>query len=171
MKQLILAFLIAVAGCSDLVPATVLALQTVNPLTADPADIALKLTLPDSVAVQPGSAVLTLSAARREGEGTEQAFALLMQDGVLSVDPKDHAALRALQAQVASWEAADPDGTTGSLGLGFEPCRTGDVVPPDARGSVAIRLEARGVFLPLIDDGLIHKLFRNAAPDGIEPCL
>jgi hypothetical protein len=169
-KQLLLAALISLAACSTLVPQTMRAVQAMNPLTADPADIALRLAVPDSIAIVPGSAILTLGAQNRAGEVLEQSFALEVQRDVMAVAPKDHAALRLLQTQIGAWKAADPDGTKGSLSLAFEPCRTQDTVPDDAKASVAIRLARDGPFLPLVDEAPLRSLFRGLSQKGMDFC-
>ena len=62
------------------------------------------------------------------------------------------------EAEVAAWEAADPDGTSGSLSVTLDPCRIGAGPAPDARVSVAIRLEPGGPFLPLVRNGPISQV-------------
>jgi hypothetical protein len=169
-RQILLAALIALAACGDIVPGTLRAARTLDPLTADPAVIALRLDLPDSLRVVPGSARLKLGARNRAGEVLGQSFVLELRNNVLAVAEGDHAALRQLQKQIGAWKAADPDGTLGTLSLDFRPCRTQDTIPDDARGSVSIRLAQDGPFLPLIQEGPVRALLKEVSPNGMGPC-
>lgn len=170
MKQTLLVICIALAACSTLVPDTMRAVADIDPLRADPADIALKLTLPPSVGIVPGSAMLRFGARNQTGASLEQSFALEEKDGVFAVSNKDHAELRRLQSEVGKWKAEDPTGTKGSISLGFGPCRIGDTVPEDARASVGIRLDQGGTFLPLVQEGPLRVLLKEVSPNGMDPC-
>jgi len=169
-KQILLAALVVLGACADFVPDTLRAVEAVDPLTVDPADIALRLSLPDGVAVLPGSARLQMSARQKTGDTLAQEFILQFDQDILAVAPSDQAALRALQAQIRDWKTKDPNGTTGSLSMFFDPCLTNGPLPPDARASVAIRLAADGAFLPLVNDGEVAQLFARSVPDGIPAC-
>lgn len=169
-KQLLLTALVTLAACGDLVPGTLRAVQNLDPLTADPADIAVRLDLPDDVAIVPGSAMLSFGARKDDGMTTDQSFALDLHADVLSVAPQDHATLRALQAHIGDWKAVDPDGTKGSLSVYLEPCKTTDTVSDSARASVAIRLEQDGPFLPLVSDAPLVALVKDEAWDTMEQC-
>ncbi|MEM7630498.1 MAG: hypothetical protein AAF227_00555 [Pseudomonadota bacterium] len=170
MKQLLLTVSIALGACSSLVPGTILQLNDVDPLTADPAVIALRATLPDSVGVMPGSATLQLSARLRDGSERTGSFVIEQMGDVFQVSPEAHNALRALQADIAACKAADPDGTEGSLGIDLEPCRRGADIPADATLSVAVRLEAGGAFLPLVRDARVVDLLDNDTVDEMTRC-
>ena len=169
-KQLLLAALIALGACTDLVPSTLLALSNVDPLTADPADIAISLDLPDGVALLPGSGELTLGATNRDGETAQQSFTLQQSGDVLAVATTNHQALRALQSRIREWEETDPSGTNGSLSVSLAPCRTGDSVADGLRASASVRLQQDGPFLPLIKDGPLSALLNEQARDTMEPC-
>lgn len=158
MKDVFLAAAILLGACSSTVPGTVLKLASVDPLTADPADIALQASLPDGVGLLPRAGTLALRAELRDGSEKSGAFPVERVGDVLRVAPASHDALRALQADIAAWEQADPDGTTGSLDVDLEPCRRGADIPDEATLSVAIRLEAEGAFLPLIRDAKVVDL-------------
>ncbi|NJM82897.1 MAG: hypothetical protein HC844_10730 [Tabrizicola sp.] len=51
-------------ACASLVPSTVTRLAALDPLSADPGDIAVSIILPPGLAVTPGSARLELAATR-----------------------------------------------------------------------------------------------------------
>ncbi len=169
-KQLLLSALILLAACGDIVPATLWAAKDIDPLTADPADIAVRLDLPDAVAIVPNTATLTLAARKADGTGAEEGFVLDLRDDVLSVAQRDHARLRALQARILDWKDQDPTGTRGSLSVHVEPCRTEGFSRQEGRASVAIRLDEDGAFLPLVTDVPLATLVKDEAWDSLEQC-
>ena len=148
------------SGCGGLVPTTLVRLGAVSPLEADPAGFAVTLDLPEGLGLQPGIGRLALTAERRDPPDRLAGACGLSSgpDGGIGVDPDEIDALRALQAEVAAWEAADPDGTSGSLSVTLDPCRIGAGPAPDARVSVAIRLEPGGPFLPLVRNDPISQV-------------
>lgn len=150
MKDILLAASICLGACSTVVPGTVLKLQGVDPLTADPADIALRVDLPDSVALLPEAGTLDLRATLRDGSELSGSFPIEQRGDVLRVAQAAQSDLRALQADIRQWKEADPDGTSGSLSVDLEPCVTVDPVPEDATLSVSVRLDKDGPFLPLV---------------------
>ncbi|MFL4469242.1 hypothetical protein ACERZ8_04910 [Tateyamaria armeniaca] len=169
-KQLLLAGLILIGACSHIAPRTLFALRDLDPLTADPADIAVMIDVPDSVAVQRGTAILTFGARQDAGSQIERNFVLARQANTFFVDQQDHADLAALQARIKAWKDDDPDGTTGSISIHFQPCKTMPDIPDDLRGSVAIQLEQDGPFLPLFTDAPLDALLSKESQETMEPC-
>ena len=142
--------MLALTGCSALVPSTAARLATVDPLTADPAALHLVVILPPGLAVSPGSAKLDLSADRGE-EHLGGSFALAdrpLPPGVavpqgataraFAIADADVARMRALQAEIAGWKSEGP--AKGSLGLGIGGCAIGEGPASDATGSVLIKV-------------------------------
>lgn len=170
MKDVLLAATILLGACSTVVPGTVLKLSEVDPLTADPADIALQVEVPDSLGLLPEAGTLALSAQFRDDTVKAGQFPIEQVGDVLQIAPASHAALRALQAEIAVWETADPDGTDGSLGVDLEPCLRAPRVPADATVSVGIRLEADGAFLPLLRDAPLAEALETATFDDMPMC-
>lgn len=170
MRECILALAIALGGCASVVSDTAKQLEALNPLSADPADLALRAHLPDGLAVAPGSAKLTLSATQRGGQAVTQSFSLRQMGTVLDVDPSEHEPLRALQAQVRAWKMQDPDGTSGSLSVYLEPCFFEEKAPIDGTVSVDIRLAAKGPFLPLLRNVPMAQVSRKLAQTGLRRC-
>lgn len=170
MKSMIFAASLSLMSCTALVPETLQTVAGIDPLTADPADIALRLTLPTSVGIVPGTATLHLGARNRSGASVGQSFDLDRQGDVFAVAERDHDRLHDLQRQIGVWKSTDPSGTKGSLSLAFTPCRTGEVVPEDARASVGIRVVQNGAFLPLVQDGPVRGLLKEVSSNGFEPC-
>ena len=169
-KQILLIGLVILGACGDLVPSTLWAVNRLDPLTTDPADIAVQLVLPDSVAVARDSGKLTFSARKVDGETLVSNFALTQVGDVFFVSPDQHADLRALQAKIREWKDVDPNGTRGSLSVTYIPCKTGPTVPAGLRATVRIRLELDGPFLTLIDDGPIDAVLEKASLKDIVSC-
>ena len=141
-------------ACSGLVGSTAAILGTVDPLSADPADVAVRIDLPDGIGLRDGGARLALDARRSDtGRAFSEVF-VLRQDGgaarTLSVASDDFARLRQAQATALAWKAEAEEATRGSLALTLDPCRTVALPAPDARFSAAVRLDRDGPFLPLL---------------------
>ena len=90
MKDVFLAAAILLGACSSTVPGTVLKLASVDPLTADPADIALQASLPDGVGLLPRAGTLALRAELRDGSEKSGAFPVERVGDVLRVAPASH---------------------------------------------------------------------------------
>jgi hypothetical protein len=136
MRRTLLSLLL-VSACSSLVPSTTAQLAQLSPLEADPAAIALAIQLPPGLVVPEGGAKMVIEATSKStGESRRGDYVLASQPGdpaQFAGDPGDSvtfyrlakadiAPMRALQAQVADWKAADPDGTAGSFSMGLAGC-------------------------------------------------
>ena len=178
MKPVLIFLLLS--ACASVVPGTAARLAAVDPLTADPAVIEVAVILPPGLSVTPGSARLELGATRGD-ESLTGSFVL--QDSpatagvtapqgatarVYSLTDAEADRMRALQAQIAEWKEEGP--ARGSLGLGIGGCATGTGPAPDAKGSVFIRLDEGGSFLPLVTDGRLADLLGAEVMAAIEPC-
>ncbi len=168
---LVLAAGLMVSGCGMVNPITAVQLARLNPLEADPADIAVQVVLPDGVGIVSESAGLVLSATSGAGETISGFYPLhLLPGDVWQVAEADHARLRADQAQILTWESADPDGTNGSLTVGFEPCALGGGPTEAARVTVRLRIEPDGDFLPLLSNVPVAQLYDQADIAGLSAC-
>ncbi|APX12883.1 hypothetical protein [Tateyamaria omphalii] len=174
MKEIVLAALLVVAmgvgACSTVVPSTLYQMRGLDPLSADPSDIALRVDLPESLGLLPGSGRLELQARRADGSELFGSYPVIMVGDVLQVAPAAHADLRALQAEIRAWRAADPDGVKGSLSVDFDPCGDTADIPDTARVSVDIRLAAGGAFLPLLRDAPLAEALEMAALEELKIC-
>ncbi|WP_299366835.1 hypothetical protein [uncultured Tateyamaria sp.] len=170
MKDIVLASAICLAGCSTLVPATLMQLNGVDPLFADPAAIALRIDLPAGLSLPPDAGTLDLAATLRDGTTRAGQFPIERVGDILQVTPGAHDDLRALQAEIRTWKDADPDGTSGSLSVDLAPCLTAPALPDNARISVAIRLDADGPFLPLVRDASVQDAMKGQALTDVTPC-
>jgi hypothetical protein len=132
-----------------------------------------------------GTATLRLAASRTdtgaadaldlvlaETPGDPAAFGAQPQELVqyFAVAPGDVAPVRALQQRITAWKAEAPADTAGSLSVGLGGCTVDGGPAPGAEGSVYIRTEADGPFLPLIDRGSIEGLVGQDAMAAMQPC-
>ncbi|KIC49514.1 hypothetical protein [Tateyamaria sp. ANG-S1] len=174
MKEIALGALLLMAmglgACSTVVPATLYQMRGLDPLSADPADIALRVDLPEGLGLLPGSGSLRLRATDADGAEMVGSYPITMVGDVLQVEPASHADLRALQAEIRARKAADPDGVTGSLSIDFEPCSETADIPDRVVVSVDIRLAADGPFLPLLRDAPLADALEMAALEELTLC-
>ncbi|WP_147110098.1 hypothetical protein [Tateyamaria sp. syn59] len=174
MKEIVLSVLLLVAmgvgACSTVVPSTLYQMRGLDPLSADPADIALRVDLPEGFGLLPGSGRLELRATDTDGVEFFGSYPITMVGDVLQVAPASHADLRALQAEIGARKEADPDGISGSLGVDFEPCSDLADIPETARVSVDIRLAADAAFLPLLRDAPLVDALEMAALEELTLC-
>lgn len=171
----LLALLLALAGCGAVVPATATRVAALNPLTANPADVAVALDLPPSLRIPPGGAALTLGASGRRG-GPDLSETVILSEvevpggTLIFTIPGDGAArLRSLQTRIAEGRAA---GTVGRGSLSIEisgACRTGPL-PADPTVSIAIRLAPDGPFNPLVRNGPLSEVFDAETLATLPPC-
>ena len=184
MRPVLLSLLLD-AACSSLVPSTTARLAQLSPLEAGPAAIALALILTPGLAVPEGGANMVVEAHRKAtGETLRGDYTLASAPGdpapfaappggsatLYHLAGKDILPLRELQAKVAAWKEAEPEATNGSLNMGLTGCTIGDGPSDDATGSVFIRTEAGGPFLPLIREASIRALIGPALFAAIAPC-
>ena len=171
MKPLAIASALLLSACGSVVATTAVRLANLSPLTADPADFAVRVTLPEGLDVAHGPAVLVLKAREHPQADPEVGEYKLQRDSnVFRVAPGDIAAIRALQDKANDWKTADSEAASGSLGISLLPCRRGDDLNIDARVSVAIQIEQGGVFLPLIRNAPLSNVAEQNDLDALGPC-
>ena len=171
MNDLLFGAVLALAGCSDIPVATALRLAALDPLSADPAGMAVALDLPEGVGIAPGSAELALRARAADGAEIAGRYGLeATGDGVWRVRAGDRDRLRADQARAAAWERADPAGTEGQFSVTLAPCRDGAGDIGGERVSAALQLEPGGPFLPLLRDVPVAELTGAAGLPDLPDC-
>ncbi|WP_204411647.1 hypothetical protein [Actibacterium sp. 188UL27-1] len=167
-------------GCGAVVPSTVAKLDQFSPLTVDPAGLEVALDIPDGLDLSAGSEVLRLSAVQKlTGEHASAQFVLQRRDQIAGappadgrmafyrIAPADRARMRALQARIRQMEMQDEADLDGSLGIAIEGCIRGAGPTDGARGSIWLRVEPDGQFLPLIRRGRVSTLFED---EPLERC-
>lgn len=162
---------VILAGCVSVNPVTLLRLATLDPLTADPTQMAVQMLLPEGIGVTEGSANVRVQAETEGGAQFNEEFLLVATDpNIWRIDPDERDRFRAAQARATAWEQAAPQETSGSFGAGFEPCLLGDGPSEDATVSLSIQLEPGASFLPLLSGVPVLELGEEADVDTLRPC-
>ena len=173
MRPFVLVTLILTA-CSNVVPSTVMQLDALSPIEADPADVVVAINLPEGLEIAPNSARLMLAIQRSDsGEAKEGIFVLERvpaQQAVLRIAPEDRDSLRDLQTTARQWKLENDEASNGSLSVTLSPCRVGNGPAADARASLAIRLTEDGPFLPLIRNGPVSAVVKPEQLRDMGPC-
>ncbi|MBS8227228.1 hypothetical protein [Vannielia litorea] len=172
MRHLFAALCLAamLPACTTLNPVTAARLSRMNPLTADPAAIAARLTLPEGLAVRPGSAILTISAERKAtGEAFTHAFALEQRGSTWRLSPADVQTLRVAQAEAARWKEEAPDETTGSIQLSLGGCAVDEGPHPEATVAADLSLDGGASYAPLIRGVPVARIAAAAGPEAPLP--
>lgn len=170
-----LAALCLVAACSAVVPDTAARLAATDPLTADPAGLAVALALPEGMAPGPDPAMLRLTLV---ADGMREDLALPLAP-VAAPDLKG--AEGAVLALALTAEGVDrmkalqrraQGAAHGSLalGLGIPGCRVGAGPAAGATGAAWLRLAAGEPFRPLIRPARLDALLGPGALAGLRPC-
>ncbi len=186
MRYLLLALMCwAVAGCASVVPSTMARLQTLSPAEADPAGLSVAVVSPAGLRPVPGSGRLILTARRTDSGVQDEADMILAETAgdaaslgtaegervtYYRLAEADVPRMRALQDKLALWKAEAPDATEGSLSVGMGACAEGRGPAPDAAGSVFVRMQADGGWLPLIERAPLASLIGAERLAAIGPC-
>ena len=166
---------ISLSGCGYVSSAGLDRLDSVSPLEAEPADIAVALALPPGLDVVPGSAQINFSADRSDTREKETAvFTLARNDtgnlNVFTIAPEDHDRLRELQGRIQKWEDEAPDRTSGSIGVTVDFCKKDPGPAPTAKVTVLTRTESDGKFFSLIENAPLSVIQRSGALGDINLC-
>ena len=159
------------ASCASLNPITLARLAMLDPLSVDPADIAISLDLPEGLGILPGGAALEMGLANKISGETRSDQFTLAQNGtdrgdVFRVAEADLERMRAYQARARAWKAQYGDDVEGRLSLWLDICRAGNGPASGARVSAQISLDAGGSFLPLMPPTRVEAIAaRPGAPD------
>lgn len=171
MRSFLLTAFLTLCACGSVVTTTALQLANLSPLTADPADFAVKITVPTGLDVAPNSATLLFTGQETpDSEPVTGTYILERQGDVFRIAPSDLALMRAQQAQFNTWETADSDAASGSLSVGIQACGDPSALTLDSRVSVAIQITKGGVFLPLIRNAPLSSVVAQEELDALEAC-
>ena len=157
---------LALSGCTNLVPSTLMRLNALDPFTADPNDMAVALELPAGLALQPGSTEMMFKAVHSpSGETHQRDYTLQEQrtpDGLViyTLSPEDIADLEAMKVSLLPWKDTSDGKSMLSMGVHSDACRVpGITIADDPRLSILLRLEQDGPLRPLLRDGPILEYF------------
>lgn len=174
MRYLLVVLLLA--GCGSVVPRTAMMLNAMNPLTTDPAALAVSVDLPPGLGIIDDSVTFGVDASNPD-RGIRTGQWVLFEDRDVEYRPQyrfsdeDAEGLRGLQRELAVWEAEDPQGTQGSFSVNVGVCRD---VPAealaDARGSLFISMDPDQPPMPLVRNGPINRLVNTDTLEALPPC-
>ncbi|WP_224816810.1 hypothetical protein [Hasllibacter sp. MH4015] len=145
--------------------------QDPDPVTADPDQIAARITLPEGLAMQDGGVVMTMGAINEvTGAQTLEVYALVPSrtEPHMVLSGPDRARLAAQQALIVGWMDAGHE-VDGSFAVTLAPCRTGVEVPGRARASMALRADAESGFQVVVEDMRVRRLIGQPIRD-LPPC-
>jgi hypothetical protein len=157
-----------------------MALDDLDPMTADPAGFEIALELPEQLGLIENGAQLEFAATRgTTGETLGGEYTLLehtLADGrtIYRIPQNGIEDIRALQQNAATWDATD-DTEAGdnelSVGVQVDFCRkTEDVLAEDLRFSVFIRLAKNAPLLPLVRNGRVTEVVETDALNELDIC-
>ena len=170
----VLLTLLLLPACTALVPGMAGRLATLSPVTADPAEFAVRAELPDGLGLTPDGQWLTLSARSLTGASRSGRFPIrraYTPDGAIwRIEPAVLGDLRRLQEEIREMKQTDPDGTTGSLGLQITGCTIGNGPDPRDRLTLFLRMERDGPFRPLLRNVRVSDVFETTDAPPLSPC-
>lgn len=175
MRILPLFIVAPLMGCGSLVMSTVMALDDLDPMTADPAGFVVALDVPQPLAIVEDSVELAIGVTRGEtGETLGGSFVLVeSRDGegrtVYRLPQEGIAGIRSAQQDAATWA------TTGdnelSIGVIIDFCRTVETdVPEDLQFSIFIQLAQDAPMLPLVRNSRVTEVIDVEALNELELC-
>lgn len=170
MKEKALSILLVLAACAYVDPTALGPASQLDPLTVDPADMAVELVWPQTSPYALASSTLQLGAIRADGQEVAGVFQLAQRGDIFEIAPQDHDRFRRLQALIAEWKADDPAGTKGTLSIAAQPCVTGPVAGDPGRLDINVRFRQDGAFLPFLRDVPIVAGVDQLTTEEIAPC-
>ncbi|RMA43426.1 hypothetical protein [Rhodophyticola porphyridii] len=164
--------LLLAVGVTAILPGTSLvAAEPVDPVTADPAGVAARVTLPEGVALPDGGAVIVLSAVNTQTRAVSaERYVMVPAEtpDVFVLSPGDQARLADQQRLILGWMGQEIE-VDGNFGFTIDPCRVGDGPARRARVSVHLRAEPDGPFIPVIDDMRLRRVL-GESPTELPVC-
>lgn len=166
--------LATLVACAPPPPAGVKLLEDTDPLTVDPATIAVRIYLPEGVGLQKGGAVLSVGATDGTTQLKEDFRLQTVKRGSdvldFSLTAKDAARFRELQAQARQWKAESPDTAKGSLSVDVKGCALDGPVSPTVTTAIDISLDSGASFLPLLPRTPLWEITDAVNVAQLEPC-
>lgn len=155
MKWFFYAFTLALTACTYANPVSLARIMTMNPLTANPSDIAVFFDVPDGYGVMPGTAVFSVTGTKNKGGPEEKHDFILVKAPHpklhgFSLSAADQQRLIALQTKFRAWKADPALDAGGSMSVYGTPCKKSEFVTLGGALSIFIRLKAGQDPLPLV---------------------
>lgn len=167
-----LLFPLVLCACGGIPLKSMVELSRLDPMTANPAGIAVAVDVSEGLRAAPGKTKLTLSAEGAGGKSLEEVFVLRQTlDSASDVDrvifalnTPDIDRMNATRRTIAGWKNEDPD-TRGSISINAEPCL---VRPTDTESplifAVSMRIADDRPFVPVVSEADL----RDEMPNGLE---
>jgi hypothetical protein len=161
----------ALAACGHVPVSTLWALRNLDAGTLKPALLRAAIRVPETLEPQPGGVTLEIGSWR-DGEETKHKVKFVLRETTspadveplagerrpgtriyaFRVDPADIPRIEAIQAKSREEKAAAPGKTHGTLGVGAEACRRGDLPDGPVRMTTFIRTGAERDYLTLLEN-------------------
>lgn len=164
MKHTLLTLLLC--GCAYVSPASLIALARLDPLSSDPALMAVRAELPAGIDMMPGSVRLSVEATH-DADGTQirESYTLERRGTVWRLSENDAARMRAVQRQVRTWKAGA--GASGSFSAHATPCIRGEGPAPNATFSLLMQTDPDAAFAPVLRNVPLNRI----EPGALPPCM
>ena len=174
MRQILLPTLAAatLAACGHLPVSTMWALRNFDAGNVEPALLRAAIRIPDSLEPQPGGVKLEAGWWRDGREDDKHTAKFVLQETtapadvaplagerrpgtrliVFRVNPADIPKIHALQAEARAEKLKSPGKTQGTLGIGADACRRGDLPDGPLLMTTFLRTDATRGYLTLLKD-------------------
>lgn len=188
-KPVLAAALFSLASCASVNPIGLAKLAAMDPLTADPAQLAVAARLPEALKLRTGDLVLTMKSDGAQGaDAIDERFLLDVKDakageaGVIvpqagerlqtaRVAPTDIERLRATQAKARVVKAAGGKKGKGSISINARgACRTGDLPAGALNLNIFMANETGGGWFPVVSNLDVRKALGADVLAKIEAC-
>lgn len=186
------ALALGLAGCGAVPWSTQLKLRSFDPLTFDPSVPRAAVMITDRLRVPPGQARLHLTFWRKDAPAAKTTETFTLQEvnepgpdtlaaarndderiAVFRLVPADVARARALQAQFAARNAAEPNAHATEFKTDIGACHTMPLPAGPVRGSLYLKLDTANGYLPFFQGLDIRDMARSAGKsldEEVRPC-
>ncbi len=177
MRTLACAAVLAAAGCTSVVPSTLMRLNALDPFTADPNDMAVAVNLPSGLQMQPGTTEMVFKAVHSpSGETIERTYLLeefRTEDGtvIYTLSDADVANLNEMKTALLPWKETSDGNSSLSMFVSTDACQVPDIaIGEDPRVNIALRLEKDGPLRPFVRDAPLLEFFEVEALAELPQC-
>lgn len=155
MKPILVIIALALTACAYTNPITLARMMTMNPLTADPSDIAVFFDVPEGYSVMPDTAKFIVSGRKDAGLPEEVHEFILVKAPHptllgFQLSQADRQNLIDLQRKFRGWKDDPTLDAGGSFSVFGQPCKKSEFITLDGVLSIFVRLNAGQDPLPLV---------------------
>jgi hypothetical protein len=191
MKSLVFSIAcLAVTACASVNPAALAKLASLDPLTADPSQIAVAARLPEALKLRTGDLMMVVKTNDTNGpEKIDETFYLQVSDaeagdaGVIVPDdgerlqtarvaPQDIERLRAIQAKASAMKAAGGAKGKGSLTVSAKGgCKAAELPEGPLMLNIYMQTENNGDWFPVVNRLDVKRALGEEMLAKIPPCV